>query len=276
MTWEREAECYPLRPLLRSKSSDMSKSALRVLEIMEHIANQRDGCTHTAIAQGLNIPKSSLTALLQDMLSKGYLQRNPDSGIFTIGVQVLWLANSYLRNLNLVKLGQPVVASLFAQVNQFALLAIPTGPEYVVICTESVPSIFGHTLQVGSRGPLYCSAIGKAILAFSPEDQVDAILRAAPRVGLTQATKTTLKEIREDLEATRRSGIGRSRGEAIAGVDGFAAPVFSAGGVPVAALGVGIPSAEVKERDVPRIEAALKKASKTLSQQLGWREAMAA
>ena len=47
-------------------------------------------------------PKSSLTALLQDMLSKGYLQRNPDSGIFTIGVQVLWLANSYLRNLNLI------------------------------------------------------------------------------------------------------------------------------------------------------------------------------
>jgi DNA-binding IclR family transcriptional regulator len=254
----------------------MSKSALRVLEIMEHIASQRDGCTHTAIAQGLSIPKSSLTALLQDMLSKGYLQRNSDSGIFTIGVQVLWLANSYLRNLNLVKLGQPVVAELFAQVKQFSLLAIPTGGEYVVICTETVPSAFGHTLQVGSRGPLYCSAIGKAILANMPEDQVDAILRATPRVALTSTTKTTLREIREELEATRRSGIGRSRGEVIAGSDGFAAPVFAANGVPVAALGVGILSADVKEREVPRIEAALKKAAKALSRQLGWREAMAA
>ena len=107
----------------------MSKSALRVLEIMEHIAQQPQGCTHTEVAQGLQIPKSSLTALLQDMMSKGYLQRNPDTNVFTIGVQVLWLANSYLRNLNLVRLGQPVVASVFSKVQEFTLLAIPTAHE---------------------------------------------------------------------------------------------------------------------------------------------------
>src|SRR6201995_1872392 len=122
----------------------MSKSALRVLEIMEFIANTRDGCTHTAIAQGLNIPKRSLTALLQDLLSKGYLQRKPESGVFTIGVQILWLSNSYLRNLNLVKLGQPIVAEIYSRVKEFSVLAIPNGSEYVTICTESVPSVFGH------------------------------------------------------------------------------------------------------------------------------------
>ena len=103
----------------------MSKSGLRVLQIIEYVASQREGCTHTAIAHGLKIPKSSLTELLQDLLSKGYLQRRTDSGIFTIGLQVLWLANSYLRNLNPVKIDQPLVAEIFSKVREFSLLAIP-------------------------------------------------------------------------------------------------------------------------------------------------------
>jgi DNA-binding IclR family transcriptional regulator len=254
----------------------MAKSALRVLEIMEFIANERDGCTHTAIAQGLGIPKSSLTELLQDMVSKGYLQRKPDSGIFTIGVQVLWLANSYLRNLELVRIGQPIVAALFQQVKEFSLLAIPTGSEYVVISTESVPSVLAHSLQVGSRGPLFCSALGKAILAFMPEEQCNAILESGPWPAYTPATKTKLPEIKAQLAETRRTGIGHARGEYIAGVEGFAAPVFNASGVPVASLGVGVLCGELRPEAVPGIEAALKGAANTLSRQLGWREVLAA
>lgn len=238
---------------------------------MEFIGGQPAGCTHTTIAQGLGIPKSSLTALLQDLQSKGYLQRTPDSGLFTIGLQVLWLANSYLRNLNLVKLGQPVVAEVFAQVNEFTTLAIPSGSEYVIICTESVPSIFGHTLQLGSRGPLHSSALGKAMLAFSPPAYVDDLLaKAAAQGGTGRLSKVKAQEVIAELKATRKSGVARSHGEAIAGVDGFAAPVFNSSGTPVASLGVGIPTTEVNAKLAARVEAALKKGARNLSIQLGW------
>jgi len=243
----------------------MSKSALRVLEIMEFIGSHSTGCSHTTIALGLGIPKSSLTALLQDLQSKGYLQRHPDTGHFTIGLQVLWLANSYLRNLNLVKLGQPVVAELFTQVKQFATLAIPSGTEYIIICTESTPSVFGHTLQLGSRGPLHSSALGKAILAFSPQSYVDEVL------AQVRPPRGKALDIGTDLKAIRKSGVSHSHGEAIAGVDGYGAPVFNANGVPIASLGIGIPAAEVTAKLTAKIESALKKAARHLSLQLGWR-----
>lgn len=248
----------------------MSKSALRVLEIMEFIGSHSAGCSHTAVAQGLNIPKSSLTALLQDLQSKGYLQRHPDTGAFTIGLQVLWLANSYLRNLNLVKIGQPVVAELFAQVKEFSLLAIPSGTEYVVICTESVPSVFGHSLQIGSRGPLNRSALGKAILAFSPQSYVDDILKASQPPPGARPSRSREPDIHAELDQARNTGVSRSRGEAIAGVDGFASPVFNASGVPIASLGVGVPSAELTPALIKRIETSLKRESARLSMQLGW------
>jgi DNA-binding IclR family transcriptional regulator len=254
----------------------MSKSALRVLEIMEFIASTRDGCTHTAIAQGLNIPKSSLTALLQDLLSKGYLQRKVDSGVFTIGVQVLWLSNSYLRNLNLVKLGQPIVAEVYSRVKEFSVLAIPNGVEYVAICTESVPSVFGHTLQPGSRAPMYSSAIGRAMLAFMPKHQVKEILKASSRTKLTEYTKTSINDLEAALEEVRATGVAFVREEQIAGVVGFAAPVFGSTGVPVAALGVGLPAPHYKESSSPLIVATLKDASRHLSEQLGWTASVAA
>ncbi len=248
----------------------MSKSALRVLEIMEFIAGHPSGCSHTTVAQGLGIPKSSLTALLQDLQSKGYLQRNADTGFFTIGVQVLWLANSYLRNLNLVKIGQPVVAELFTQIRQFCTLAIPSGAEYVIVCTESTPSVFGHTLQVGSRGPMHTSALGKAILAWMPAAQVEAVLLQAAAAAGARSIKGKAFDIAGELAQARKSGVAHSRGEAIAGVDGYAAPVFNASNVPVASLGVGIPSGEVNSREAARIEAAIKKGARHLSAQLGW------
>lgn len=132
-------------------------------------------------------------------------------------------------------------------------------------------SLTVHSLQVGSRGPLYCSALGKAMLAFLPQQQVDDILKSGPRIALTKQTKTKLSDIMDELERTRRTGIGRSQGEAIAGVDGFAAPVFNAAGVPVAALGVGIPTSELRQPAVMPIETALKRAAQKLSRQLGWR-----
>jgi DNA-binding IclR family transcriptional regulator len=254
----------------------MSKSALRVLEIMEFVADHRDGCTHTTIAQGLSIPKSSLTALLQDLLSKNYLRRNPDSGIFTVGVQVLWLANSYLRNLNLVQLGQPLVAEIFSRVKEFSILAIPQGTEYVTICTESVPSIFGHTLQIGSRGPLYCSALGRAMLAFMPDKQANEILRNSQRTKITPATKTSLAEIGAALEEVRKTGYALAQEESLPGVIGYATPVFDSSGNPVAAFGVGVPSSQWKRSAESSIVGALKAASQQLSQQLGARWPMVA
>jgi len=253
----------------------MSKSALRVLEIMELVAARREGCSHTAIAQELEIPKSSLTALLQDLQSTGYLQRNPESGVFTIGVQVLWLANSYLRNLNLVRLGQPVVAQLFARVQEFSLLAIPSGSDYVIICTESMPSILAHSLQVGQRGPLHSSGVGRAMMAYMPPTQVDNIIDESMSSTAALSAKPNAAEIKRELQKTRRRGIGYSNESNIAGVIGIAAPVFNASGSPVGALGVGIPSTRAKNIDSAPVEDALRELSQQLSTQLGWRLEMA-
>jgi DNA-binding IclR family transcriptional regulator len=249
----------------------MAKSALRVLQILEYIAQYSDGCTHTQLAQGMDIPKSSVTALLADMQSLGYLTRHPDTNKYCVGVQVLSLANAYLRSLNLARLGSPILSRLYGVVKHFSVLCIAVETDYAVIATESQPAIYTHSLQIGYRAPLYCSAVGKAILSHLPEAEVNRILLASSLDKLTPSTKTSPKEIKQELTDVRKAGIAYSRGENIAGITGLAAPVFDHAGHPVAAIGVASPTHQLKPEDFELIEAELLKSARELSDQLGWR-----
>jgi len=249
----------------------MAKSALRVLQIMEYVAAQRDGFTHTDLARALDIPKSSLTGLLRDLVSTGYLHKSADSGIFTIGVQVLPLANAYLRGVNIVRLGQPIIGRLFAKIHEYSMLCIPSELEYVIVCAESVPTPVAHSLQIGHRGPLFCSAVGKAMLAFMPPEQRDGILRKSDRKPLTPHTKTDLKSIKADLDNVRARGIAVSSEENFVGVIGVASPVLNASGVPVASIGVALPVGNYQAKHAEQIEIEVMQAAREFSGQLGWR-----
>lgn len=251
----------------------MTKSALRVLDIMEFIAEQRNGSTHTQIATALRIPKSSLTALLKDLVSRGYLLFDPDTARFGIGSQILTLSQAYLRNLNIVKIGQPIVSALFEKTGEFSAFAIPKGLDYVIICAESMPLPLAHSLQIGERGPLFCSATGKAILAFLPPEQRDSIIANSDLRAYTAATKTDPVAIRAELLEVHRSQLAYAREESLPGIVAMAAPVFNAAGHVVGAVSVATSVSRFSSRYEQVTAEALKLAAAQFSELLGWRKA---
>jgi DNA-binding IclR family transcriptional regulator len=248
----------------------VAKSALRVLEMLDHIARQREGCTHTDVARALDIPKSSVTVLLRDLVSTGYARFEEATGRYHIGSSVLTLSNAYLRGLNLVKLAQPAVTELFMQVHEFAALAIPKGHEYIIVCAESPPVPLAHSLQIGERGPMLGSASGKAILSTWPVEQVGEFLNGTRVVAHTGKTVTDKRKVRAEIEEVRAAGIAFSRDEAIPGVTAIAAPVRGADGMAVAAVSVALATSRVTDKLERQITQAVKASGRRLSTQLGW------
>ncbi len=219
-------------------SPKLPKSATRILRILEFIATREAGTTHTEIAKALSIPKASLTALLATVKEEGYVQQDPESGRLTIGVQILSLANSYLRNLNLVRIGAPIVAALYRDAGLFSVLAVPQSPDYVIICAESQPALLTHSLQIGHRGPMFCSAAGRAILSALPESEVDRTLAHSDLRKITTRTIYEPTRIKRALEEANEQGYAVSNGESIENVVSVCAPVFDWTGQPIAAIGV--------------------------------------
>ncbi len=250
----------------------MPKSATRVLRILEYVATHQNGCTHTEIANGLAIPKASLTALLKTVRREGYLRLDPDTGRFTVGIAVLTLANSYLNNLNLARMGAPLIRVLFGEVGLFSNLVVRQGIEYVTIAAESEPTILAHSLQIGHRGPLFCSGVGRAMMAHMPEEEVEQILESSDLRPLTSKTIVDPKKIVASLQEVRERGVAWSDGESIEGISSICAPVFDWRCRPLAAVGVAAASTRFDSETIKTGEVAVKKAATELSGLLGWTE----
>nr|WP_246526890.1 IclR family transcriptional regulator [Plastoroseomonas hellenica] len=255
----------------KAVAGDVAKSALRVLEILQFVAAQNGSATHTDIARGLRIPKSSLTSLLADLQAAGYVTMEAATGRYSLASQVLVLSQAYLRKLNIVRAGAPIVEALFRRLGEFVALAVPKGDEHIVVAAEAPSGPLAHSLQIGERGPMHCTATGKAILAFLPEQEAEDWLTRMPRPKATPHTRVTVPEIMEDLRQVRASGIGLVREEAILGITAIAAPVFNIAGRPIAALSAAGASARFTSRREAEVAQAVREAAAALSTELGWR-----
>lgn len=249
----------------------MAKSALRVLEILLLVAEQRDGCTHTDVSRALDIPKSSVTVLLRDMVSMGFLEVNEASGRYRIGAMALTLGHAYLKNLNLVQIAQPVVTELFLQTGEFVALAIPKGRDCVIVCAESPHGPLAHSLQIGERTAMLPSASGKSILAYRESDAIDAFLDAEPLQLYTEHTVVDKRRIRKELAEVRATGLAYSHGEAIAGITAIASPVFNMQGASIASISIAMVTPRFTEALHRQVAAAVQAAGAKISGLLGWK-----
>lgn len=247
----------------------MAKSALRVLEILEFVALRPNGATHTEIAKALKIPKSSLTALLRDLQRPGYLQFAEGSGRLTIGAQVLYLSNAYLKGLNIVREGAPFVHRIYTMLNEFTSLLLPKGDFCVIVAAESSPFPLAHSLNIGEQAPMLASAAGKAILAFLDLNEIDEYLARHKRIAYTTHTLMKAAEIHDNLAKVRQEGISYSRDEYIIGITALAAPVFNINRRPIASISVALPTARLTNKAEKKIRTTLEAETAALSRRLG-------
>jgi DNA-binding IclR family transcriptional regulator len=238
---------------------------------MEFVAQcPSGGATHTEIAAALRIPKSSLTGLLRDLTGPGYLQYEEGSGRFSIGSQVMFLAHSYLKRLNVVRDGAPFVHRIFLEVGEFTTMAIPKGDSCVVVCAENLPSPLAHSLNIGEHVPMLPSALGKAMLAFLGDEELDEYLSSHKPVSYTAHTQMKVKDIRQELMQIREAGFAYGREEYLGGISGIAAPVFNMNGRPIASVGVALPTARMTKKIEEKIQKVLLKETAALSRRLGF------
>jgi DNA-binding IclR family transcriptional regulator len=100
---------------------------------------------------------------------------------------------------------------------------------------------------------LHCTAVGKAILAFLPESQIDFMIRKHGLGRHNEKTIATPKRLYEELESVAKDGFALNNEENVLGVRCIGVPIFSPQGSPIAAISVAGPTSEIELKDVPRL-----------------------
>jgi DNA-binding IclR family transcriptional regulator len=121
---------------------------------------------------------------------------------------------------------------------------------------------------LGQRLPAFCTASGKAFLAFLPEKQVKEILGA----GLTKHTENThtnLADLYEDLRVTRQRGFAISTQEYEKDINAIAAPILAADGYPILAIAIAGPSFRLPQKRLLELGSAILSINKDIQREVG-------
>jgi DNA-binding IclR family transcriptional regulator len=247
----------------------MPRSTDRAFDILEMIGANKDGLTHGKIAQGLNIPKSSLSKLLSSLMAKNYLTFDKTSRTYTVGPQVLFLASSYLARLDIVRVAQPIIREAMMKTGESASLMIRSGNEGLIVCKENSPHIVIARFSIGTRVPLYATAGGKVLLAFLSTEQIEQYISSVDLSSLTRKTITKPDKLKRELKAIRANGLAYCNGEQFEDLDSMAAPVFAWDGRIAAAIGTPFPKIRSNKKNKQIIENVLRKSAAEISQKLG-------
>ena len=185
--------------------------------------------------------KSTVHRLLLTLEKKRFVKRDAATGLYRPGIRLLQLAYLTLENSDLRQVAAPFMRRLQEQERETVDLCVLDGTEVIFLDVLESPQRVRLAAATGQRLPAFCTASGKAILAFMPEDAVRRILeRGTPQY--TPFTPTSHAAILENLRRVREQGFAFSDQEYEDGINAVSAPILDPDGQPVAAIAVAGPA----------------------------------
>ncbi len=212
---------------------------------------------------------STVHRLLAQLEEEGLVRREGE-GRYRLGLQFLraaWLAAG-ARTLR--EIADPFLRTLVAEAGETAILAQyePGRREACVVATVESAQPVRFVSDVSEWRSLHAGAIGRAILAFLPEAEREAIITAGLQ-AMTTKTLTDRGALERELEATRARGYALSVEERRPGAVGVAAAVLGPGGGVVASVGVALPAQRFHPRDERRLATAVKRTAGAIGAAIG-------
>ncbi len=246
------------------------KSADRVIQIFEILAPERKGITHGELSRALHIPKSSLSPLLLTLTHREYLTFDTSTKRYSLGSKLLILTGHYLSNLDIVRVGRPIIQRLVSEINEDTELAVMKGTEILFLHKEECSKPLKYSIEIGQRAPAYATACGKAIIAHYSEEEIADFFSSITLKKFTANTETDRERLIEELQHVRTTGLAYGRQEFQEGISATAAPVFNHCGNVIGSITVTVPSIRFNTKHNRFIGPRLLRAASDISRKLGF------
>jgi IclR family acetate operon transcriptional repressor len=221
-----------------------------------------------AIAQALDVPLGSAHRILLDLASEAVVERTA-SGEWELSYRLLEIVGVQLERVRLPRLARPVLEALASDTRETVFLAVPSRDEIVYLDKVQTDLQLQLNAELGTRRPMHCTGLGKAILAFLPQAQQEQFLAGSELRPFTPNTITDPMMLRLELERTRERGYALDHEEIIPGVHCIAVPILNFTGHAVGAISVAGTCAKPEGPRLEILAQRLKTAGEYLSRRLG-------
>jgi len=221
-------------------SDNLVQSVSRALDIME-ILNEESELGVTQMSKRLGLDKSTAYRLLNTLKRRGYVRQDPSSRRYSNTYKLFQMGIVEVYRLGFMHKAKPYMEYLAGETGETVNLAILDSGNVIYIDKIESREIIKADISIGRSYPAYATGLGKAILAFLPEERVAVLFGNGKFIRYTDYTVDSLSDLLSDLRNIRRRGYAMDNEEFIPGLACIAAPLRDSSGYPLAAISVSYP-----------------------------------
>jgi len=245
--------------------SDKAKSTGTVgkaMLVLDQVASYPKPIRFSAILAESEFPKPTLYRILQNLVAERLVAYDKDSQTYSLGARLVRLAHFAWANSTMAPLARPFLADLGEKTGETLHLAQLDGPHVLYLDKRAASQPLNMFSEAGKVGPAYCTGVGKAMLAFLPEKELEDVLSQQSFRRYTPTTAGSTEELSEELADIRQRGYALDDECHEVGIICVAMPIISGQGRMLGALSVTSNTARTSlahlETFVPDLEAAAK------------------
>lgn len=248
------------------------QSVERAIKILELFRDDKLELSVKEISDGLSVSKATAHGLIKTLEKNGFLEQNEETKKYKLGLKLFELGNLVARNMDLKQISKDHLLTLSKEVGETIHLCIFDGNEVVYIEKVESPNALRMNSQVGKRAPMYCTGVGKVILAYLDEEKVKEIVDATTFEPFTPHTITNPEDLYHELEEIRKQGYAVDDEEIELGLRCFAAPIFNHQGEVIASISCAGPKYKTTEKELDEKINKVKETALKISKRLGYKE----
>jgi DNA-binding IclR family transcriptional regulator len=242
------------------------KSLDRGLDILEYVAGCSEPPSFSQLLTSLGIPRSSLFHLLTNLLSRNFLERDPDSERYRLGAGIVAIARRVKRP-SLRERVAPLLHQLSVEVSETCGFYVQLGDSVEVVASAISTQALSYTMKVGMNAPLYAVSAGKIVLSELPPEELSRYLARVSLAAVTPRTVRSKSVLKKEIAQVKATGFAYSREEFTLGITAIATAVRSEAKFH-GAINLAVPTARfTRDRDA-NFREALRRTSQLIAKEI--------
>ena len=256
----------------KTKANYPIKVLDKSLSVLEILLKKGSAMNMTEISEKLGFYPSTIHRILDTLKHWGYVEKDSHTKKYQLGLKALELGMAKLHQMDLVREATPYLKELVNQCNETVHLGVleDEDGEVLYLAKEESSQTIRMISYVGKRASLYCTALGKILLAYMSKEERKKILGEKELPRLTENTITDKRELEKELDKVRKQEFALDREENEKGVCCVAAPIRNYQGEVIAAISISFPIFRIDKNAQNNLKEVLIEISKKISKRLGY------
>ncbi|MFD1413352.1 IclR family transcriptional regulator [Oceanobacillus jeddahense] len=247
------------------------QSIERAFTILKILSQYPNGLRITNLAQKAGLSKSTAHRIASTLVNLEYVYKNPETEKYILGNELIRLTGSMLSNLDVIKVADPYLTNLSRSINETVHLCVEDNGEVLYVDKKESNQRFRMYSTIGSRGPLYCSAVGKILLSGMEESYFNEVINNIKFIARTERTITSIEELKKEIKKVKLQGYALDDKENEEGLRCIGGPIYDFKGNTIASFSISGPASRLTlEKVENELAEKIKITSKQISEEFGY------